>query len=107
VYQDDTYSQEIYPKKLQIGRIISSGKQESTMSSVPAVMHRVVSPSNTDNLPDGRCRALYVGVGGNVSVILNGVTCVYQGVPSGSVLPINADRVTIANTSASAIIALY
>ena len=72
-----------------------------------AVMHRTVSPSNTDNLPDGRCQALYIGGAGHVSVVLGGVTAVYNNCPAGSVLPVNADRVNAAGTTALNIVALY
>ncbi len=52
--------------------------------------------------------ALYVGVGGDVSVVgSDGVTALFKNVPSGTLLPIHVVEVNSAGTTASSILALY
>jgi len=53
-------------------------------------------------------RALYVGVGGDVSVVTSGGdTVTLVGVPGGAVLPIRANRVRATGTTATSIVALW
>ena len=73
----------------------------------PAADFAVVTPSNTDDLPQP-CRALWVGVGGDVTAVsLTGATVQFKNVPSGYPLPIIARRITVAGTNASSLVALY
>ncbi len=53
-------------------------------------------------------RAIYVGVGGNVSVVMarDSVTAVFVGVPAGTVLPIRVSQVNSIGTTASNLLAL-
>jgi len=52
-------------------------------------------------------RALYVGTGGNVSVVtVGGTTVLFSGVPSGSVLPVRCSQVRSTGTTASNIVGL-
>jgi hypothetical protein len=58
--------------------------------------------------------ALYVGVGGDLSVIIAGTAnptladaVVFKGIVAGSFIPVIVDYVLATNTSASEIIALY
>lgn len=70
---------------------------------------RAVSKSDTADLPNGVCRALWVGGAGDVAVIAEGdsaaVTIV--GIAAGSVVPVKCRRVMSTNTDASDIVALY
>lgn len=68
-----------------------------------------VTASNTVNLPDGVCRALWVGGAGNVAVVAEGNTSAVTivGVPAGTILPIRTRRVNSTNTTATEIVALY
>lgn len=53
-------------------------------------------------------RALYVGQGGDVSVVMaDGDILVFEAVPSGSLLPVRAAIVRATGTSASGILALW
>ena len=53
-------------------------------------------------------RALWVGVGGDLSVVLrNGATVVLKNVGHGTLLNIRATTVTTANTTATDIVALW
>ena len=77
-----------------------------------AGVFKTVVPSdgatNADKLPKVPCAGLYVGSGGNLSVIdMDGNTFVFKNVASGQILPIKVQQVTIANTTAADIIALY
>lgn len=69
---------------------------------------RAVTPSDTAELELGPCRALWVGVSGDVAVIAVGDTSAVTlvGVPAG-VLPVMAKRVMATNTDATDIVALY
>lgn len=67
----------------------------------------VITPSDGTDLAF-RCRALYVGTAGNVSVLAaDGSTAVvFKNVPSGSVLMIRTTRVRATGTTATDIVAL-
>ena len=79
-------------------------------SASPASMAKAVTPSDTVDLPQGECRALYVGVGG--TVVLQGSgnpreDVAFLNVASGTVLPVEAVRVKSTGTTAASIVALY
>jgi hypothetical protein len=74
----------------------------------PASNAVVVTPSDSTLFAKGECRALYVGVGGNISLFQrDGTSVVFANVLSGTVLPVSALRVNSTNTTASSIVALY
>ena len=76
-------------------------------SSVPANQAEAVTTSDTVNL-SGTARALYIGGGGNVNLIMpDGSTVLFVGVGSGSVLPVRVRRVMATSTTATSIVALY
>lgn len=73
----------------------------------PANGVEVVSPSDSTDLTKVS-RALYIGSGGNVAVIMvDGSTGNFASVPTGAILPVRVSRVTNANTTASSILSLY
>lgn len=66
-----------------------------------------VTPHDSTNLAVG-CRGLYVGVGGNMSVVAaDGTSATFLNVASGQLLPVQAKRVNSTSTTATNIIALY
>ena len=66
-----------------------------------------VAPGDTTELPQ-TSRALYVGQGGDVSVVsADGDVLVFEAVPTGSLLPIRANIVRATETTASGILALW
>lgn len=73
----------------------------------PAMALRAVTPNDIEDLPDGLCRSLFIGVAGDVaildatgqSVILSSGACQYH--------PVQARRVLSTGTSAHRIIAIY
>jgi len=67
----------------------------------------VISPSDTVNLPTV-CKAIYVGVTGDVKVDLTqtGTAIVFKAVPVG-ILPVQAMRVYSTGTTATNLVALY
>ena len=74
----------------------------------PASLAIAVTPSNSVNFPQGTCRALYVGSGGNISVLLDsGDSVTFANVQTGSVLPVECLRVNSTGTTAASLIALY
>ena len=53
------------------------------------------------------CSAIFVGVGGNMNVIMkDGATVMFTGVVAGTVLPIRATQVVAASTTATNLVAL-
>ena len=81
---------------------------KSADQTAPAVDAQVVTTSNSVDLPQGTCLALYVGNSGDVTLVTAAGTVVtFVGVLAGSILPIMARRVNLTNTSATAILALY
>lgn len=74
---------------------------------VPDNTFRAVTPSNTVNIKGGPCRALYIGVEGDLAVVNeNGVAVLFKAVPAGTILPIVTKRVNSTNTTATDIVAL-
>ena len=53
-------------------------------------------------------RGVYVGVGGNVKVdMVSGGTVTFVGVPAGTLLPIQVERIYTTGTTATNMVALY
>lgn len=75
-------------------------------SEMSASAHVAVAPHDSNNLP-GIVRAIYVGVGGDVAAVVNGVAVVYKNVPTGTTLPIRATRINNTNTTATNMVALF
>lgn len=77
-------------------------------SNSPATAAFAVTPSDTDNIPQGPARALYVGVAGNITLraTRNGVAVLFPNVPVG-IFPVNAVQVLATGTAATGIVALY
>lgn len=74
----------------------------------PALNYAAVTPSDSTVFPFGLCRALYVGVAGNVTVLsAGGAAVTFSGVPAGVILPIRCKRVNSTSTTATNIVALY
>lgn len=75
----------------------------------PAVKAVAVTPANDTTLTNGPCRALFIGVGGDVNVILDNDTAavVFKNCYSGQVLPIAVASVQSTSTTATNIVALY
>jgi hypothetical protein len=69
-----------------------------------------VTPSATVDLTDYP-RALYIGVGGDVSVIPVGnaadTAVVFKGLAAGTILPVGVRRVFVSGTTATDIVAIY
>jgi hypothetical protein len=81
------------------------GIQTSTHSSGAC---RTITPNDGADLPLNVCRAIYAGVGGDISIVdLSGETVVFSGVLAGSILPVQTSRVNATGTTASLLIALY
>lgn len=73
----------------------------------PAVTAVAVTPSDTVAITPNPTRALYVGGGGNLAVLIGANTVTFSGVQAGSILPICVTRVNATNTTATNIVALY
>ena len=75
-------------------------------STFGAVSADAVTPSDTVNLRD-LCRAIYVGVSGNVAVVFPDDTVVtFTAVPVG-ILEVQAKRINSTNTTATDMVALF
>ena len=69
--------------------------------------NRSITPADATDLPLQGCRAIYVGVTGNISVVdLTGATTVFPNVAVG-VLPVQAKGINATLTTATDLIALY
>ena len=67
-----------------------------------------VTTSDSVDLPDGPCTAIYVTVGGNVNMNLaGGGTAVLTGLTAGQIVRVNASRILATSTTATGIFALY
>mgnify|MGYP003638289847 CR=1 FL=1 len=75
----------------------------------PADTSYAVTPHDTNEIGDFVPRAIYVGTGGNINMMLEGdeVANVFVGVPSGSLLPLKARIILATSTTASDIVAVF
>lgn len=74
-------------------------------SDLPADIVLEVTPSDTDGLALGKCRSLYVGVAGDLSIVVNGVTVTFPAIAGYH--PMRATQVNSTGTTATDILALY
>ena len=77
--------------------------RDSTATAASAI---AVTPSDTVVFADGECRALYVGVAGNITGLVNGAAVLFTAVPVG-VLPVRFTRINATATAATSMLALY
>lgn len=82
--------------------------EDHTSSLVsPATAGVAVLPSDTADLAQ-TSRALYVGQGGDLSLVLaSGSAVTLLAVPSGALLPLRARRVHATGTTAAGVVALW
>lgn len=91
------------PNQLFVKPAISAGiVQTSELSGV------AVTPSDSADLPNGACSAIYVTATGNVNVQLaGGGTAILTSLSAGQVLHVPASRILATSTTATGIFALY
>lgn len=79
----------------------------NSANSAPAMEAAAVTPSDSTDLPNGPCRALYIGGAGSVVIdTYNNTNITFAGLTAGTILPLNVRRVRTASTATS-IVALY
>ena len=66
-----------------------------------------ITPSDTVSFTDGACRGIYVGVSGDINIVVNGTASVFKNANAGSIIPVQATRVNATNTIATNLLALY
>ena len=77
------------------------------INDITATDAALVTRSDSADLPRSSL-SLYIGGAGNVRVTtVQGTDIVFTAVPVGTVLPIQARRVWLTNTTATLIVALY
>lgn len=82
---------------------------QASASAIPAQGAAAVTPSDVADLTVKPCRALYIGVGGDVTLDTADAdaSILFKNVGSGAVLPVAAARVRATGTTATNIVALY
>lgn len=84
----------------------STAYLQATSMSYPAEHAEAVTPSDSVDLLIVS-RALFVGVGGNIAVVMaSGAAVTFTGVVSGSILPVRVSRVKATATTATSIVAI-
>lgn len=80
-----------------------------TVDNGRTAMHfEAVSPSNSIALPGGLCTCLFIGVGGDVTILNSvGNPITFKNLASGSYLDCQTTRVNATGTTATDIVALY
>ncbi len=73
----------------------------------PALNATAVTPHDTNAIV--RCRALWVGGAGNITLRTNdgNADVLFSNIPAGSVLPVGAKYIRATGTTAALIVALY
>lgn len=81
----------------------------SPVEDTGARQARAITKSDTDKLPLGVCRALWIGGAGDVAVIAENDTAAvtFVGCAAGQVIPVKCKMVMSSNTTATSIVALY
>jgi len=80
------------------------------MPNQSSTLYAAVTPSDTVDLPKGRCRAIYVGTSGDIAIQHvdgDNTPVTFKGVGSGTMLPLSATRVLATNTTATDVVAVY
>ena len=75
-----------------------------------STLYVAVTTSDSSDLPNGRCRAIYVGTSGNLAVQHTdggNSPVTFKNVGDGVLLPIGATRVLSTGTTAADIVAVY
>jgi hypothetical protein len=89
--------------------MVANKNSASSISGLAGGMGAIaITPSDTANLTTN-ARGLYVGTGGNISVLMeDGSTVTFKNAISGSIIPIRFVRVnaTVAATAATDLVAL-
>ena len=77
------------------------------ISSAPVRFAGAITPHDSTPLPSPAY--VYCGLGGDISVVLNGGknTVVFQSTNAGAVLPVLVDRVNATGTTATGLVAMY
>jgi len=85
----------------------SDGRYRANNIANPAAGAIAVTPNDSTDLAS-QARALWIGTGGDVTVItVDGQTVLLANIPDGSLLPVRCTRVKSTGTTASDIVALY
>ena len=82
--------------------IITNLRVENT---APAETAAAVTPSDSVDFAAGICRAIFVGVQGDVSAVIGGVSLVFKN--AIGIVPIRVSRINSTGTTATDIVALY
>ncbi len=86
---------------------VAPDRKDYDAYDAPATDGEAVTPSDVTDTST-QFRALYIGAGGNVSLItLGATTLTFVGVQTGAILPVRGTRVRATNTTATSIIALW
>lgn len=86
-----------------------NGSSAAASPDAPATDAYAITPHDTNDLTVGRLpRAIFVGVGGNISVDFgtDATAVIFKNVPAGAVLPIRPSRVRSTGTTATDLVAL-
>jgi len=87
--------------------------ENQTNFSYPSPDAFAVTPHASNNIVDSNsvvrtARALFIGVGGNVTLVTKaGNVVLFKNLPSGSILPVSCIRVNAVGTAATDIVALF
>jgi len=78
-------------------------------SSAPARKVAAVTKHDDNDIATGVADALFIGVGGDVSLIAgdDSTAVLFKNVASGQILPVSAKRVRVTGSTATDIVALY
>lgn len=88
--------------------MLTGNQSLNSANTAPAMEAAAVTPSDSADLPNGICRALYVGGAGDLVVdTANNTSITFTGAVAGSILPLNVKRVRATGTTATSIVALY
>ena len=83
-----------------------SGAFRTANATVSAHGAASITPSDSTVIP--MTRALYIGTGGNISVVMvDEQTVTFTNVVGGTILPVQVTKVRATSTTASGIVALY
>jgi hypothetical protein len=78
-----------------------------TNKTDPATFGVAITPHDSTDFTQGKCRGIYVGGAGDAVLIQEGNAITYTGLLAGSFYPFECTRVNSTSTTATNLVALY
>lgn len=88
--------------------LLNQAKNFSSAQQYPDFDGYAVTADDSNDLPNGPCKAIYVTASGNVAInLVGGGTAVLTSLSAGQIVLVQAQRIKSTSTTATGVYALY